>query len=1587
MNKDFIVPISETEEVSKQRYKPISLLELATARSTESTKSIKSTRTSDSKEDRRLRAGHDISRIHFTLEKEGDSKIPTMLSGGLGYHDPIQVHASHRFTEILMNNSVEEGLYNIRLAVSLDELNIERIESISFNQRHDDRLGAMEVREQQDIVFTKHELRELKKQIAASGTGMVVLGLHHQYCVEKFEPRSFVMEIRTTTRPLPLNDPGYINIHYLELDVTQYETKVDHIDDGDVFYLHRPFIWSVDVGIKEDTSAVPHGQKPPTMSGRIIYYAVSGDGNHVATLSTRGEILQLDMWGLGAHTTCIANTSTMEGQETKCHCIACKAPVTPKPCGQHRITIDEPLDSDIFFDDRYDYLRHDPSPLQIAVSYDASRVVLMDAKEKYLRDAPFQVFGPKLSCTSSDHIPPDLRDFSGYGKFHFTSKSRDLKDELFITCDGMNVDIFTINQVHDQSKLFRVYDEWELVRRITLAERPEDAIPMPRRLIEGLSGKYLHFLAKNETQLVGDLETGELLHGMAGQGTGSISGDGSMMLIHQYPNIITTRWTESGTILGKTDLSVGNLYSSGPSFIRNDNYVLVPVSKNDDSYGKGRLGMILDTPTLSITERVSYTSRYHEQLPQMAGDCGQFLYCSHGSKLDMVRLQDILVAPYPQSKYHCGDECLEVSVNLDGSGAREEEKVFIEGDLTLYVGFEEVAERQYAVVVTIVDSQDEWREVIRIPPLTIGNIITKYGVYVDRESLQLFVVCNLFAMVWTLPTTFDGAAILESCLWAQMFYYEDTMDGREVAEKVDLTLKVCNHGGIIVTPKNEPGEFPKRTDGSTEPDTPKSVKKNVVKSEAGSTGMESEVKLNDESSVTEEKEWQHVKSQEECRKMKERISAPKSTTFPLFSDGSLSRDPFRFFNGLFALMHLFHIGKEPVRQAILHFIGLHINRTVDCNGYTLTILREICLNVKETNYALTETFLKAIFNSPHVQWVPKHRRVGFRNPISLLLGRCEELPRVFNLAQIMINYCVRMAKKKKDLHYSVPVLNSLQELLNVNERPPDLVTNILRDLAYCPAREKNFAIDHAIIVHPPSFRRLFGTPKKKPLYAHRDPIFAQDRSMLFREHDPLNENFTRDLFVASFDMLWFSPEPELEDDNRSPLERIRDTGPIPSPSWISILYHFHMSKIRPRPDRQIEFYDLPPETLNNPAIVALIKFKWYTIGYKYWLLRFCWQFVFYMMILVAVFLEVYDPTQGHSLRGMFIAIIVLGTIFLILELRQFFNHPRRYITSPYNVVDLLAFGVPLAGSIIQVNNIDNDNNKGHKATLSFSVLFVFLHMLYELRVNHSVCRFVAIIIRIVGKIRVFFLIFAAGIIAFAIAILHLIRGCPVGVCDTSDSKFPFLFHRAISTTYFMMGGIWDPVQDELENDESWSLRIMIMLYYFFSTMLLLNVLIALMNAAFDDGDVSWELVWNESRLRCIEEAEAVSYNIPNYREANPDIFPKKIYYFGTRKEQKVYWDKHLDGHEEDCDDTHVGSSNSTDTGHSSSSGAARQAKTTDVRGIKQSQEEVKQEMQHMSQEMKKEIQHSHEQIRILQRQLGDMKEMLAKFMSMDPTKQ
>ncbi|KAK5815642.1 hypothetical protein F5H01DRAFT_342630 [Linnemannia elongata] len=237
-----------------------------------------------------------------------------------------------------------------------------------------------------------------------------------------------------------------------------------------------------------------------------------------------------------------------------------------------------------------------------------------------------------------------------------------------------------------------------------------------------------------------------------------------------------------------------------------------------------------------------------------------------------------------------------------------------------------------------------------------------------------------------------------------------------------------------------------------------------------------------------------------------------------------------------------------------------------------------------------------------------------------------------------------------------------------------------------------------------------------------------------------------------------------------------------------------------------------------------------------------------------------------------------------IELLQAITDMKRYVRSVYNYVDLLAFVFPMAGSILQI--VRSDPNI-QNSLFSFFVLFIFLHFLFELRVTRSVCKFVSIIIYAIASIRVFFFIFAGGILAFSVAIMHLLHTCTNSEdCPSYTDGFSFGFFRVISMTYFMMGGMYDPVSNGFSNNDV-GFHIMMMVFFFFTVVLMLNVLIALINHAIDDGDRTWELDWLQNRMRYIENAESLAHNFPEFRTVF-DYFPETIYYTATSLQVRQY---------------------------------------------------------------------------------------------------
>ncbi|KAK3841448.1 MAG: hypothetical protein J3R72DRAFT_491635 [Linnemannia gamsii] len=193
--------------------------------------------------------------------------------------------------------------------------------------------------------------------------------------------------------------------------------------------------------------------------------------------------------------------------------------------------------------------------------------------------------------------------------------------------------------------------------------------------------------------------------------------------------------------------------------------------------------------------------------------------------------------------------------------------------------------------------------------------------------------------------------------------------------------------------------------------------------------------------------------------------------------------------------------------------------------------------------------------------------------------------------------------------------------------------------------------------------------------------------------------------------------------------------------------------------------------------------------------------------------QVYS-TLPSKLVGVFVAIITMGCLFVYLEILQASQDSTRYSRSSYSMLDVLAFVLPTFASVQQLYFIPSQDAIGRNVTLSFSVLAIYLHMLIELRIIKSVCKYSMVI---------------------------------------------FL----LTTTVLMM-----------------------------------NVMIALINVAFAKGDDAWRLAWIKSRLRYIESAENLSYHIPGFHQTY-DWFPKEIYFTVTAKEIEDYLMKHLKSRREE----------------------------------------------------------------------------------------
>ncbi|KAG0263515.1 hypothetical protein BG011_008687 [Mortierella polycephala] len=670
-----------------------------------------------------------------------------------------------------------------------------------------------------------------------------------------------------------------------------------------------------------------------------------------------------------------------------------------------------------------------------------------------------------------------------------------------------------------------------------------------------------------------------------------------------------------------------------------------------------------------------------------------------------------------------------------------------------------------------------------------------------------------------------------------------------------------------------------------------------------------------------------------------------------------SRDGNNLHSEMYFVIDTFLKADPACKKAILEYISPHINNYYDPDNLSDPMLATLCRWWGCWDEDMHDQFVPELLAFPATRWLLRPDTTLDSNPLRILFDLTTTELEFMRLVNILIDYCFHRARADRELGFLFPVLQCLHAMVDPKGLHTDLGIQVLLRSAYLPIKSRSFLVGHFSIAHPPEFRWQFWKPNMRPLYECKDPILQLVNE---DKRDILNRKFTRALCAAPFALLW-----RYKGDTVHRPDRPCSPSKTP-PSWIHMFFALVQYKCKPAVEENVRCHDFALDMLDHPAIAALIEYKWNTIGFKYCMVRFLFLCCYYLLVLAVVFLQVYGGYHG-TLFGVFIAVAVSSSIFLWFELIQLFREWRRYVSSMYNVVDIMAFGLPLAASVnhflILSGTIDGRTpEEGHAGFLSFSVLFIFLHVLFELRISKSVCKFVTIIIGAFIKIRLFFFILAGGVISFSIAILHLLRSCPFKECLEPDPpiSFPEHFYGAFSATFFYMasikaidkrrshGGRYDSINNEFDSN-NWAFQTLMIFYFFFTVILMLNVLIALINMAFTDGGETWYLVWLENRMRVIESVENLTFHIPGFRE-HYNWFPDEIYYSATAKKIADFEARYP---ADNCSKAAQSGSSSLPTA------TADVPKTTDADVAK---------TEKLTQELKDELQRTREQVFVLQEQ-------------------
>ncbi|KAF9436903.1 hypothetical protein BGZ76_002625 [Entomortierella beljakovae] len=1193
--------------------------------------------------------------------------------------------------------------------------------------------------------------------------------LHQSFSVRR-DAGSFLfrMEIATHSDEINSTDVGST----LEINCLQCH-RIDHEAQDPT----RPFEY--DPSISESIETISKKE--------VLCYSMSQNGNFAATLCRDETNLNLELW----------TGPNLESREKVARSIS----INPNSSNTSS-----------------------PMNLFISVAWDGKQISVIDSSigehsenetqnnpsnPKSQSNAPsnwFQVYNWNENDKSNGLVQSkclkslsqeEREKIKGFGKFYIPTNDDDpdLDDEMFILCAGNTVEIYSVQ------------GRWEHTRSIKLSNlditNDKYLEIASRSMINGICPQYFPRIYHKENIVsIWDINTGAIVSYVTiknpprnGDIPICISSDGNITAIVDG-HILRTYQTSTGSILGSIEMPCHAINSI--VFVNNNSQIVAFTNGSSTMHGIFRYGCVLDTANLTVSHWVSCSgnilkhsmsnSRGHLCFVQGVEFRTKDIAFQHKFNNENQSKQPQILCSLSQCRGNLTPVAKTSEIAFTStSGCKFTAKIdkriskailsahrapsFAARLLTQKITMSPTKHNKEAPHIIV--SASNMHEFV-MPPIynSHGSLDEFRHVMCLEAHSSLVITSESTIMIWKFPDDPDGKFVLQ-LVW--------TFDGDTI---LDDDMEMCNHQQLCCHIK-----------------------------------MKEQQILNEKAT---EKDYEQVDSTESA--------GYQRTFYPRVNRVAYMEHKSEFNNGILTLSKMFKEADSAFKEAALQYFDSNINNSC---------LSELFSQEISSGHELFVEFVVAYLQLPSTKWVPPVILNPDLNPVLGAVKKATRSPEKIEIVENMINQFIERGKQEMDPHIVMTVTQCLSDLSRGSNAKMFLLIIIGGPIVIVGFILAPVIVIIGAILFP--IISLISTAFKKPAIRKRYVQFFKDCYIKLQDLGVLllfdvyqgddakvvkeNKPFIRDLYVATFEMLWTNYG--KEGFGSLPVAPAEFSIP-PTMYWLKSLFHLLIYKINLYTPTTVECHNFSIDMLDNPAIRALVEYKWNTIGFNYWVSR-----------------------------------------------------------STYNIIDIMTYSLALVGSIDQYTR--EEEERGHPEILSFTLIFAALQFMFELRVNRGVCKFVTIIIQVISRIRIFFFISIGGILAFSTAILHLLKSVPIGSTETVDSAdFP--------KNYYKAAGVYDPIADLFldagpDDKDNWMFLTMMILNFSFAGIIILNVLIALINVAFSEGDETWQQVWLENKMFIIEAAENMTYHIPDYRKYYACRFPREIYYSVRDRDTKYKYEK------------------------------------------------------------------------------------------------